>query len=87
MDKLQALETYFGYSAFRSGQEGVVDAILSGRDALCIMPTGAGKSLCYQIPAVLSDGVISEYGTHDALMARRGTYYQLYHRQLSGKEI
>lgn len=57
MDKKQALERFFGYSAFRAGQEGVVDAILQGRDALCVMPTGAGKSLCYQIPAILLEGV------------------------------
>ena len=57
MDKLEALRRYFGYDAFRPGQEGVVDALLCGRDALCVMPTGAGKSLCYQIPALLLPGV------------------------------
>lgn len=57
MDKLDALRRYFGYEAFRPGQEGVVDALCSGRDALCVMPTGAGKSLCYQIPALLLHGV------------------------------
>lgn len=57
MDKQEALRRYFGYDAFRPGQEGVVDALLSGRDALCVMPTGAGKSLCYQIPALLLEGV------------------------------
>ena len=57
MDKLEALRRYFGYDAFWPGQEGVVDALLGGRDALCVMPTGAGKSLCYQIPALLLSGV------------------------------
>ena len=57
MDKLEALRRYFGYEAFRPGQEGVADALLGGRDALCVMPTGAGKSLCYQIPALLLPGV------------------------------
>lgn len=52
-----ALRTYFGYQDFRPGQEGVVAALLSGRDALAVMPTGAGKSLCYQIPAVVKDGL------------------------------
>ena len=57
MDKISVLERYFGYSAFRKGQEEVVDALLSGRDALAIMPTGAGKSLCYQVPALMMNGV------------------------------
>ena len=54
--KREILERYFGYRSFRIGQEDVVDALLSGRDALAIMPTGAGKSLCYQIPALMMDG-------------------------------
>jgi len=56
MDKFQALSQYFGYDSFREGQENVVDAILSGRDVLCVMPTGAGKSVCYQVPALVSEG-------------------------------
>lgn len=54
---LGALKQYFGYDSFRPGQSGLVEAILAGRDALGVMPTGAGKSVCYQIPAMLLPGV------------------------------
>lgn len=57
MDKYLILKRYFGHAKFRQGQEELIDAILSGRDALGIMPTGGGKSLCYQIPALLLPGV------------------------------
>ena len=57
MEKLTALKTYFGHDAFRPGQETLIDALPQGRDALGVMPTGAGKSMCYQIPALLLDGV------------------------------
>ncbi len=56
MDKFAALSQYFGYDSFRDGQEPVVDAILAGRDVLCVMPTGAGKSICYQVPALAQEG-------------------------------
>lgn len=52
-----ALEMHFGYQDFRPGQLGVVQAVLAGRDALAVMPTGAGKSVCYQIPGVVMAGV------------------------------
>ena len=57
MTKEEALKTYYGYDVFRGGQEAVIDALLSGRDALAIMPTGARKSVCYQIPALLLSGI------------------------------
>ena len=57
MDKLEALSRYFGYTEFRGAQEELIDAVLDRRDVLGIMPTGGGKSLCYQIPALLNPGV------------------------------
>lgn len=57
MDKLAALRQYFGFSEFRAGQQTLIDAVLSGRDALGIMPTGGGKSLCYELPALLLPGI------------------------------
>lgn len=53
----QTLKTYFGYDTFRPGQEVIVEHILAGRDVLAVMPTGAGKSLCYQLPALLLPGI------------------------------
>ena len=57
MDQYEALKYYFGHSQFRQGQEALINAILSGRDVRGIMPTGGGKSLCYQIPALVLEGV------------------------------
>ena len=56
-DKLTILERVFGYTEFRPGQEGLIDAVLSGRDVFGIMPTGGGKSMCYQIPALMLPGI------------------------------
>ena len=57
MDKYEVLRKYFGYPDFREGQEILIDSILSGQDVLGIMPTGAGKSICYQVPALLLSGI------------------------------
>ncbi|TPF94145.1 DNA helicase RecQ [Bifidobacterium sp. UTBIF-78] len=56
-DALGALKRYFGYDSFRPGQQGIVESLLAGRDVLGVMPTGAGKSVCYQVPAALLPGV------------------------------
>lgn len=56
-EKASVLKEYFGHSQFRHGQEDIVDCLISGRDALCVMPTGAGKSICYQVPALIFEGI------------------------------
>src|ERR1700749_1965021 len=57
MTPKQALQKYFGYSEFRHRQEAIVQQVLDGRDVLVLMPTGGGKSLCYQLPAVMLNGL------------------------------
>ncbi len=57
MNKFEVLNKYFGYSEFRQGQEELIDAILEGRDVMGIMPTGAGKSICFQVPALMLEGI------------------------------
>ena len=57
IDKAKVLKRYFGHAEFRPGQEALIDALLAGRDALGVMPTGAGKSICYQLPALMLPGL------------------------------
>ncbi|HEX9025265.1 MAG TPA: RecQ family ATP-dependent DNA helicase, partial [Clostridium sp.] len=54
---LNVLEKYYGYRSFRRGQEDIIDTIIKGQDVLAIMPTGGGKSICYQIPALMLEGI------------------------------
>ncbi|MHC8517274.1 DNA helicase RecQ [Sporosarcina sp. ITBMC105] len=59
IEQLQSvLSTYFGYSSFRTGQEQAIQNVLHGRDTLCVMPTGGGKSICYQVPAMVMEGTV-----------------------------
>ena len=69
MDKQEVLRHYFGHDSFRSGQETMVEALLSGRDALGVMPTGAGKSMCYQVPALMLQGITLVISPLISLMA------------------
>lgn len=57
MDAKEVLKVYFGYDSFKEGQENIINAILAGQDVLAIMPTGSGKSICYQVPALILPGV------------------------------
>ncbi len=57
MTAKETLKSYFGYDSFREGQENIIKSILAGQDALAIMPTGAGKSICYQVPALMLPGI------------------------------
>ena len=69
LDKLGVLKKFFGHSAFRAGQEALIDASLAGRDVMGIMPTGGGKSVCYQVPALLLPGVTLVISPLISLMA------------------
>lgn len=57
MDAKEILKRYFGYESYKQGQEEIIESILAGKDVLAVMATGAGKSICYQVPAVLLPGL------------------------------
>jgi superfamily II DNA helicase RecQ len=57
LSKHRILREIFGYDAFRPGQEAIVDSLIAGRDVLAVMPTGSGKSLCFQVPALAHGGL------------------------------
>ena len=69
MDPQQALENYFGFREFREPQQEIISEILLGRDVFVVMPTGGGKSLCYQLPGIASDGLTVVVSPLIALMA------------------
>ncbi|MFM7085714.1 MAG: RecQ family ATP-dependent DNA helicase [Cyanobium sp.] len=90
---LQALERHYGWSSFRPGQRQVVEALLAGRDCLAVLPTGAGKSLCYQLPALVRQGLVLVISPLVALMQdqvdqlqRRGIAAACLHAGLEGGE-
>ena len=89
----QALHRHFGWETFRPGQRAVVEALLAGRDCLAVLPTGAGKSLCYQLPALVRQGLVVVVSPLVALMQdqvsqlqRRGVAAACLHRGLSPQE-
>ena len=54
---LQILEKHWGFSSFKSRQEAIIDSVLNGQDTVALLPTGGGKSICFQIPALLNEGI------------------------------
>ena len=92
-DLTQALEKHFGFSSFRGGQRRVIESILSDRPTLAVFPTGGGKSLCYQLPAVLLEGLTVVVSPLIALMkdqvdalCANGVSAAGYHSMLTGEE-
>ncbi len=83
--KLQTLEHFWGHSAFRDLQEDVIDAVISGRDALALLPTGGGKSLCYQLPAIISEGTCLVISPLLALM--KDQVYQLKNKGIEAEYL
>ena len=89
----EALARHFGWQDFRPGQRPVVEALLAGRDCLAVLPTGAGKSLCYQLPALVRDGLVVVISPLVALMQdqvsqlqRRGIAAACLHRGVESGE-
>ena len=78
---LQALQKYFGYPNFRPGQKKIIDAILADHDTLAILPTGGGKSICFQIPGLVLDGITIVISPLISLMADQ--VQQLQNRKIS----
>jgi len=66
------LRTVFGFAEFRAGQAEIIETILAGRDVLAVMPTGSGKSLCYQLPALMRGGLTIVVSPLIALMRQPG---------------
>ena len=93
-EPLQILQDTFGYDAFRGNQQAIIDTLIAGRDALVIMPTGGGKSLCYQIPAMVRHGVAIVVSPLIALMkdqvdalAQNGVRASYLNSSLSWEEV
>ena len=90
----EALRRFFGHADFRAGQRGPVEAVLAGRDAVVVMPTGSGKSICYQLAAMLLPGTTLVVSPLIALMkdqvdalARRGVPAAFLNSSLSASEM
>lgn len=79
--KFKTLQHFWGHSTFRDSQEEIINAVISGRDALALLPTGGGKSLCYQLPAIILDGICLVISPLLALMKD-----QVYHLKMDGIE-
>ena len=68
MDKLKLLKKYWGYTQFRPHQEQIINCLLKGKDVMGVLPTGGGKSLCYQLPALIMEGMVLVISPLIALM-------------------
>lgn len=83
--KRQTLEHFWGHSAFRDLQEDVIDTVISGKDAIALLPTGGGKSLCYQLPAIISEGTCLVVSPLLALM--KDQVYQLKNKGIEAEYL